>query len=143
MWLATHELGRPGGEYILAPSKSICNIHIVTRTGDVHNQATRATVCVLRKHKLQKNTLASAAISNLQPQALNPPKPQTSRTNTARAVKGITEDPGISLYMSYPGADRNGQKIGMRFDPNRIFQGQNVTNVRYFMRTDHLSRHQC
>ena len=30
---------------LLAPSKYICNIYIVTRTGDIHNQATHATDC--------------------------------------------------------------------------------------------------
>ena len=42
----------------------------------------------------------------------------------------LIQDPGQSLYMLYPSADRNGQKIGMMFDPNRIFLGENVTNVR-------------
>ena len=61
--------------------------------------------------------------------------------STTRIQHRFIEDPGQSLYMLYPSADRNGQKIGMMFDPNRIFWGKNVTNVRYFMRTDHLSRY--
>ena len=55
----------------------------------------------------------------------------------------VTQDPGQSLYMSYPVCGQNRDKIGPMSNPMRVKWGVYVTNVRYSVRTLWPRREQC